>query len=928
MQDSAATPESLRVRIQTLKTKEQELRKLNVAKEEKTEKLKDLLAKKAVELEKARDEKALFTREQSHAIANANQGPQTLVVSHSNRQDDFSDPILQDPTQQEIEDFDSNSTVLHFSFQDAGFGYEFKATRFLMRVKGINLIGKKSSTAKPFEIYVYTSSVLVAFAHRLLGTKISITLGKNPPIDFDPDAFGEQNALSLYEVSRKARTIRNATLKIPNTRECHRGHILVKEAEGHSFSWSWCIIHLGMFEIRNARGRKTENLQNATFACLHTDERYAQAELTIPKKGTIHMLIPTLDLEYWEAAFDFTISLTQDSGKNEWKGVIREGSTGSIQKYLILRDGQISIYKDVQASQHQSPESSIFVKNIKSIVPEGRLLYCTEKKKRKFYFENEHICQQFYSLLENARKSFKIIDENSIKKSGYVMERLKGKNTTRFIWLILTDDRLIAYNDHMLTDQVFFEDLRLCALQSPSKETQQLDFVLTSSRQIYQLLAPDAGSFDAWTKSIRSAIHAAVNPSREATTTQGADLNILNYMRRKDFALPDSFVQIHTTLYSNMIMPPQIDLPTLLVPNMRVPYIPAESKSDMIAIYMGKSHFRVFRSNNSFISITIPAISATDNQDGQKTFGQDALEKVLNENYNKESVFSPKKKEKLGLLCEFFRHIFTTVLRLDPKGRKVVLICDYDVSIDVMHQLGEILFDRLKVSKARFCHSSEFYTKQKHPNYIALSIGRKASVSAFSHEALLKRIAYQKFGGSNLTKTLRSHIFQDNRVSGNISKLYYWAQEIKERYCVVSEEVPSGRATSFKNDQTEIQSSFKTLLVRKIHLEGLAEALFDPTKNPNQISVMRMISDGLSNLDKSIGINVIYLQGGTTRMPGFVERLQRELADHFPGKDWIVKRSPFEIGCINDIPIYVYSNDHTWTSRKGFKETRAWKKAS
>ncbi|KAG8200144.1 hypothetical protein JTE90_018929 [Oedothorax gibbosus] len=293
-----------------------------------------------------------------------------------------------------------------------------------------------------------------------------------------------------------------------------------------------------------------------------------------------------------------------------------------------------------------------------------------------------------------------------------------------------------------------------------------------------------------------------------------------------------------------------------------------------------------------------PSICATDRKTGNHVYGKEALQSKVRQNSNlsfplRPSVKIIKHSIDIDLIGGLFKMIFQQ-LRVDPTQYVVQVCLPRTLSISSQDAIVKLLLEDVKVEAVSLTHQAllTLYA-HKASTGIVVDIGDRMDilpvVDGFIVDGGVTRLTY---GGQRLIHHMKHALAQKHiSLSNDIDS--FVVQYISENLSYVAEDY---------NSEVQIASKYPDMVKKTIALNTFAkddkcaqsatldDARFKTPEGLFQPELWGLDSPGIHKLvHKAIhatGVDVrkkiaehIYVSGGVTMIPGFVERLLKEVSD-------------------------------------------------
>ncbi|EAX86723.1 Actin family protein [Trichomonas vaginalis G3] len=219
----------------------------------------------------------------------------------------------------------------------------------------------------------------------------------------------------------------------------------------------------------------------------------------------------------------------------------------------------------------------------------------------------------------------------------------------------------------------------------------------------------------------------------------------------------------------------------------------------------------------------------------------------------------------MTLYKEVFKNISTEAFLTERKRRK----------------LADIYFNTLN-SSAIFTSSGGYFASvaSSNPNSLVIDIGASSgTVQAVLDGVTCKNsVKRMKFGGGQISLNLMKQIFGDSPTRAST----YAIEGIKRKYCYVSTNFDEEIKTFSQSDIIDVGDAGKVFITSE-RIKA-PEVLFNPKLiGSDDESIIQTIKSSLNSLsedDRNKVLQNVVLSGGTTNMPGFKERLEKELKEY------------------------------------------------
>lgn len=232
---------------------------------------------------------------------------------------------------------------------------------------------------------------------------------------------------------------------------------------------------------------------------------------------------------------------------------------------------------------------------------------------------------------------------------------------------------------------------------------------------------------------------------------------------------------------------------------------------------------------------------------------------------------------------EIFKFIFRKEFSIIPKEHSVLITEKLNNPKAIREKLTEMMFEHFE-SPSLFIGTQaalSLYASSRTSGVILdCGDGITNAVSIYEGIALTNSIKSLDFAGSDLTKILK-----DRFPSLNMKTL----QEVKEKLCYVAFDIDHEKKNTKPLDKSFVLPDGQTV---DIGSESFLcpEALFE-------VGVQKITYQSIQNVDQIIRDSFfknIVIAGGTTMLPGFVRRLQKEVQNLVPAATTIKIISPSE----------------------------------
>eukprot|EP00002_Diphylleia_rotans_P016508 TRINITY_DN3212_c0_g1_i6.p1 TRINITY_DN3212_c0_g1~~TRINITY_DN3212_c0_g1_i6.p1 ORF type:complete len:953 (+),score=185.89 TRINITY_DN3212_c0_g1_i6:67-2925(+) len=632
--------------------------------------------------------------------------------------------------------------------------------------------------------------------------------------------------------------------------------------------WTWCCVHQRDFYYLD--GDKVMKLDFS--ACILDDPRNRFNILTLSATPyeRIELQGDPEDILVWVSVVKKLLTESKELKMNSWRGYAVDAKKylrTSI--YLVIKNGQFLSYVDASAESRGDILNSINLKLVSALKIEGDVIRFKSDKNCEFKFDSEVDATNCFSVME-AMKGEHDVGIDDVINSGYVKISAKSLWSIPHVWIVLTKDSIVGYEGHQMQKHLFAEVLRFCRVLSGGSTADPLDFQLMSSKEVYKITAPDASSAQVWMDKLRKTIKSATVEGYGTTDSHDENNSVINYLYSHGLIVPRPS-ENHTDLRKMGLLASMSSSLLLQPPKTFIPRPPMKTSKNVV-IDLGRSYTRCgvinSRGGEQDNPAIVPSIFATDVQgSGHRAFGWEARKKVLEENYTHQSLFSDCGSVNPKFLEEFLVRLFNEVMCTESEGKNVMIICDHDLDPGSVKVIAKILFDTLKVSKCRLVMSQFAMSHHyKDGNVLLVSFGQSMMITGYVHEYMQNVVRYP-ISGDALTEKLSSLLSAGNSQNAATSKFHYIAEEIKEKFFRITEK-PFQNLPSSNSEWRDVETSAGVLSVREDLVASIPESLFDLARSELRVSIVGMISKYLQQLDMTIDISNVWLQGGSTRIPG------------------------------------------------------------
>jgi len=244
----------------------------------------------------------------------------------------------------------------------------------------------------------------------------------------------------------------------------------------------------------------------------------------------------------------------------------------------------------------------------------------------------------------------------------------------------------------------------------------------------------------------------------------------------------------------------------------------------------------------------------------------------------------------IDLCGDIWDHIFEHELEIES-GQAHVLLTDTPLNDkENREKMAEILFEKFKVASMTIMNNavlSLFSCGLTRGIVVESGEGVTNTVPVFEGYALPHAIQSMKVAGQDITQTL----FEELRACDILisEQQMEVVQAIKEKMCSVA--LDYNKSLQSPDPLSDEARSFVLPDKRVIKVPHKArfnatEIMFKPQQiNGNTLGLPALINDSINKCDKDLKIdlyNNVVLSGGNSMLPGYKERIEKDLMKHIP----------------------------------------------
>lgn len=327
-------------------------------------------------------------------------------------------------------------------------------------------------------------------------------------------------------------------------------------------------------------------------------------------------------------------------------------------------------------------------------------------------------------------------------------------------------------------------------------------------------------------------------------------------------------------------------------------HYPLKTHQDVIIIDLGSCSTRagILMDQPTLPSLFFPTICATDKRTGTSLYGMEALQSEVRQHSNlsfpvRPSIKITKHTIDIHLMEGLFKKIFYD-LKVDPTQYTVQVSLPRNLSINAQTALIKLLLEDLNV-KAVSLTNQALLTLYAHDvsTAVVVDIGDRTDVLPVVDGFIVENgVTKLPHGGQRLIHHMK-HSLAEKRISLSndidsfvvqyiIENLAYIAGDYEKEMAIASQYPDMVKKTVTLQPTSPESLPCKTITLEEARFK-IPEGLFNPDlwglDSPGiHHLVQKAIQATSVDARKRIGEN-IYVSGGVTMLPGFVERLSKEV---------------------------------------------------